>query len=227
MKEFKINRYITLKLEENEINIYMNNEKFIQCKGVVLNRTIEDLKLIFFKGSIDELAEEAEFEVNKIAIPPETEFWVHCSNLQTWCEHDYNPNLLHSNLMFPLLKKLTQLGDFRAYEVFTEMIAKKVLSLHLPTINYLIYEKYFEILSQDQNKELLKEVKKRDLVIYQTLILELASEKIITVDKKRLIKSIIKVNQYLDMGCYTKRYDLPDAVIDDIYLALIRIKKLP
>jgi len=38
-------------------------------------------------------------------ITPEEEFWGHCSNLQTWVEHNYDTNILDDNLAFPLLKK--------------------------------------------------------------------------------------------------------------------------
>jgi hypothetical protein len=44
-------------------------------------------------------------------IPPEIRFWAHCSNLETWGENNYDTRLIHSNLAFPLLKKLTEAGD--------------------------------------------------------------------------------------------------------------------
>ncbi|MFX1237046.1 MAG: hypothetical protein ACFFAS_03805 [Promethearchaeota archaeon] len=60
-----------------------------------------------------ELLEEEERARNRV-IPPETEFLVHCSNLQAWVEHGYDARLIHSNLAFPLLKRLCEVGDPQA-----------------------------------------------------------------------------------------------------------------
>ena len=72
--------------------------------------------------SIDEAAKKLnhslENDINEYTIPPEVEFWGHSSNLQTWYEYGYDLRLLHSNLAFPLLQKLTDIGD---------PLAKKVL----------------------------------------------------------------------------------------------------
>ena len=35
MLEFKLNEYITLKLEQNHTTIYVNNERFDQCKRIL------------------------------------------------------------------------------------------------------------------------------------------------------------------------------------------------
>jgi hypothetical protein len=82
MQEFHLNEFLTVKLEEDETIIYVNGEEFIQCKGVVMNWAPEELKYLFFKSSIDELADKSKEEDNYLFIPPETEFLVHCSNLQ-------------------------------------------------------------------------------------------------------------------------------------------------
>jgi len=42
----------------------------------------------------------------KFLIKPREEFWGHCSNLQAWIEFDYHPELLHSSLTIPILKRL-------------------------------------------------------------------------------------------------------------------------
>ena len=41
-----------------------------------------------------------------------------------WFENKYNPRLLHSNLAFPLLKQLTDVGDPLASEVFKVELIK-------------------------------------------------------------------------------------------------------
>lgn len=35
--EFRVNDYITLKLEDSKPNLYVKGEEFIQCKRLILN----------------------------------------------------------------------------------------------------------------------------------------------------------------------------------------------
>jgi len=111
--EFVINKYLSLKLEDSKTNIYVVGRLFRQCKLLFLN--IPETKISIFDDikSIDEVTEKIynSMETRKekpynFKIPPEVEFWGHCSNLQVWYEHGYNTRLLHANLAFPLLKKL-------------------------------------------------------------------------------------------------------------------------
>ncbi|KKM08312.1 hypothetical protein LCGC14_1725100, partial [marine sediment metagenome] len=41
MKDFVINKYITLKLEDGKTNIYVNGQIFDQCKFLFLNIPVE------------------------------------------------------------------------------------------------------------------------------------------------------------------------------------------
>ncbi len=50
----------------------------------------------------------------------ELDFFVNCSNLQAWVEHDYNTRLLDYALSFPILKKLAEKGDEYARMRFKE-----------------------------------------------------------------------------------------------------------
>ena len=129
MKEFKVNDYITLKLEDGRTNIYVKELLFQQCKFLLLNIPVEEVSSFDEIESIDEAEERLDRSLEgdpyEIDIPPETEFWGHCSNLQVWYEHDYVTRLLHRNLAFPLLKKLTDCGDPLARRVFKEEIAKR------------------------------------------------------------------------------------------------------
>ncbi len=117
-KEFKVNDYITLKLEFDtweeywETVIYVNKKRFDQCKFLLLDIPIEKIKTFDEIESIDEAAEKLDRSLENTdkhsgGIPPDVEFWGHCSNLQVWFENDYDSRLLHRNLAFPLLKKLT------------------------------------------------------------------------------------------------------------------------
>ena len=156
MKTFRVNEYITLKLEFSKTIIYVKNERFIQCKFLLLRDLhvgeIEDFISNF--STVDEeegLANNYDYnQFIKSKIPSETEFWAHCSNLQVWVENNYNSGLLHSNLAFPLLKKLVEAGDVKAKQVFKEEICKRLESGYPPVMEYLIREGYTQYLSSEE-----------------------------------------------------------------------------
>ncbi len=160
MIEFNVNEYITLRLTKKETFIYVMGERFLQCKYLLLNIPAEEVDTFDELISIDEAAEfldnslERELDIqppldriNKLS--PETEFWGHCSNLQVWAERNYDSRLLHRNIGFPLLKKLTDIGDPLAKKVFKEEIAKRIESGFKPTITFLVEEGYLDYLSTD------------------------------------------------------------------------------
>lgn len=165
---FKVNKYITLKFEEGITKIYVNDQFFNQCRSLVLNIPIRESSHFDNLDSIDEIAEVLKSsEVYEIS--PASEFWGHCSNLQTWVEYNYDTRLLHSNLSFPLLKRLTEVGDSLAKRKFKEEIAKRLESGYPPVIRYLDEEGYLNYLSAEElkltilnpNIKLFKEIVKR------------------------------------------------------------------
>ena len=116
MQEFKVNEYITLKLEHGETNIYIDYKLFIQCKFLYLDIPIDKISSFDEIESIDEAAERIGQKVKQTEekqIPTEVEFWGHCSNLQVWAENNYDTRLLHRNLAFPLLKTLADAVEAR------------------------------------------------------------------------------------------------------------------
>ncbi len=115
-QEFKVNEHITLKLEDRKTHIYVAGKLFRQCKYLLLEIPINEVDSFNEIQSIDEAAEKLDHKMEneltpELLIPPEVEFWGHCSNLQAWYEQNYDSRLLHSNLAFPLLRKLTDIGD--------------------------------------------------------------------------------------------------------------------
>lgn len=161
MKEFQVNNYITLKLEDGKTNIYVGGELFEQCRFLLLNIPINEISSFDEINSVDEAAanlskkgEKRYFPwgENKISeiISPEIEFWAHSSNLQVWSEYDYDTRLIHSNLAFPLLKKLTEVGDLSAKKVFKEEIAKRLESGYWPVTEYLMRGDYTGYLSREE-----------------------------------------------------------------------------
>lgn len=79
--EFKINKFITVKQEKNKVNIYVNNEKFSQCKYLLINIPINQIQEFDEINSIDEAAEllDHSLEGDNSQMPIKTEFWGHCS----------------------------------------------------------------------------------------------------------------------------------------------------
>nr|MDO8111832.1 leucine-rich repeat domain-containing protein [Candidatus Sigynarchaeota archaeon] len=151
MNEFQINEYIVLKLENEQAVIYVNGERFNQCKFLLFSVDLKESEKYDEIGSIDEAAEKLdrsmEHRGEERLISVEEEFWGHCSNLQAWAEHDYDTRLLHSNLAFPLLKKLTESGDPKAQRVFKEEIMARIRSGFFNTIAYLVSNGYADYLN--------------------------------------------------------------------------------
>ncbi len=151
MKEFRLNKYVTLKLENNEKTmIYINNEPFKLCKSLIINLPNSSLDEI---ESIDDAIEEVSknYKLENYQIPPETEFWGHCSNLQVWIESEYDTRLLQSELAFPLLEKLCNIGDPIAKIKFKEEIVKRLESGSQNVINFLYEEGFIEeFLSEEE-----------------------------------------------------------------------------
>ena len=99
-------------------------------------------------------------------IPPETEFWGHCSNLQVWTENNYDTRLIHRNLAFPLLKRLIEAGDPVAERVFKEEIAKRFASCHLSVIHFLLFGDYLNYLSEEELDVLYSKTKSRNKLLF-------------------------------------------------------------
>lgn len=161
MIKFKINDFITVKLENDETVIYVKDEKFLICKHLVLNIPINEITSLDEIQSIDEIPDR---QIQKQEIPPKVEFWGHCSNLQVWYENNYNTRLLHSNLAFPLLKRLVEVGDPQAKKAFKEEIAVRFSSAHYPIVKYLFKEGYLEILNNLELKSLIQDCFKTNTI---------------------------------------------------------------
>jgi hypothetical protein len=174
MKEFEISDLLKLKLENNKTIIYVNDLKIIQCKYLLLNEFSfinETEEVDSNRLSIDTQSKNLNHSLelideDKSEITPEVEFWAHSSNLQAWYEHSYNTQLLHSNLAFPLLRKLSQAGDSVAKQVFKQEILKRFREGNLTVMVFLIKEGYLDELGIEESDDLYQEL---DLETYKTL----------------------------------------------------------
>ena len=158
MKEFQINKFLKLRLENDKTNIYVKDQLFRQCKFLMINIGPNNASNFEEVTSIDE-AEKIldksleEKELEEFDIRPEEEFWAHCSNLDAWAKHQYDTRLLHRTLAFPILRALTEAGDQVAKAVFKEEIIKRFESGHKNVVRYLIRGGYIRKYAK---KELLE-----------------------------------------------------------------------
>mgnify|MGYP006283710741 FL=1 len=195
MDEFKVNKYITLKLENYETMIYVKNRRFNICKYLLLHIPISKMRDYDTIDSIDEAAETLDSSLEypsegQIKIMPFTEFWGHCSNLQVWAENDYDSRLLHRNLAFPLLKKLADEGDPKANRVFKEEIAKRIINGNYTVFLYLLKQGYLSYLTESEIQFLLDDP---DCKFFDNFVLSLKEGR--TAFKKAIFDVFIKLYQ--------------------------------
>jgi hypothetical protein len=163
-KRFQVNSYLSVKLEESETHIYIQDTRFSGPLSLILNILVDDTDEIEGKNIIDEM-EDLYFSSSEIdflplifhkefSISPWEEFWGHCSNLQVWVEHDYNTDLLASTVSFPLLKELYIRGDSQARKILKQEIIKKFLNGTFNARVFLIENNYLDLLSEEERKEM-------------------------------------------------------------------------
>lgn len=168
MNEFVINEFLKLQLENGKTLIFIDDKKFIQCKYLLLNSQgennenitpdAEGLSIDDQTSDLDHSLELVDDDDTNMLIPPEAEFWAHCSNLQAWYENDYNTHILHSNLAFPLLRRLTAAGDKKAGLIFKEEISRRFKSGNLNVMTYLVKEGYLDQLDIEESDKLYEEL---------------------------------------------------------------------
>ncbi len=164
MRKFRINEYITLKLERKKTIIFIGGKRFNQCKSLFFLNLLNSESQREIK-SVDDIIDndmDEDLLPAELGITPEEEFWGHCSNLQTWCEYDYDTRLLHSSLSFPLLGRLVQLGDSNAKAVFKEEIAIRIKE-NPSLFNRLYVMGIFESFTKEEIADILKELEIIDL----------------------------------------------------------------
>ncbi len=212
LAEFRINNFLTLKLEGNISRIYVKGERFLQCMRLVLNIQKDEAHEYDEIDSIDEAVEINKKHLwrNRIVqgpaaildrsqnhtISPEQEFMGHCSNLQVWAENNYDTRLLHSNLSFPLLKKLTEAGDPTAGNVFKGEIAQRLQCGHPSVIQYLIVQGYIDFLTKEDIQSLdiqFKNKKIRRNLQHLKKVAEMIDERYYMILKNQVIRRILRM----------------------------------
>jgi hypothetical protein len=145
IKEYSFNKYILLRKDKKRANIYVNKEKFIQCRRLILNIPISEINVFDDIDSLEEakkklyyLRKEKKIKEKKLRLKLSDEFWGHCSNLSAWVNNNYNSRILHYNLSFSLLKRLYKIGDQKAISVYLEEIIDRLNSKSKTVANFLL-----------------------------------------------------------------------------------------
>ncbi len=149
-REFVINPYLAVRLEGCETVIYVGGRRFQQCKALVFDLPRREMQDPTTPTSIDEvtaLYRQPPLPSRSTKIPPEVEFWGHCSNLQAWADNDYDTRLLHSNLAFPLLKALVDAGDSNATVALKRDIVARFSAGYMPVVKFLVEGQYYRYLT--------------------------------------------------------------------------------
>lgn len=197
----------------------------MQCKSLLINVPIKEFENY---ESIDDAS--TSLKGQEIILTPEEEFKGHCSNLQVWFEWNYDTNLLHSNLAFPLLKKLSEVGDPIAERVFGTEIISRYLSGQPTVMEFLKNEGYLNFVRDFQVEPLLEtmhspeEIKLViDLIKGQKLLIK-AYIKLIDVDPINKDAFIILSSLYIDTKKFEKALEVLKTVSElypnDIQLIL-------
>ena len=160
--EFIINDYLKLRLESGSTNIYVGGRLFKQCKYLLLDIPVTNVRDYDEIESIDEAAEKLDHSMERgqlrtYRLSPDIEFWGHCSNLQVWNENEYDSRILHSNLAFPLLRALVKEGDPLAKKVFKEEIAQRLASGYPSVVQHLVNQGYLEYFDKEELNTLLED----------------------------------------------------------------------
>ena len=149
---------------------------------LILNIPIANIKTFENIESIDEIVDVIEEYGDKKfrhgPISKEEEFWGHCSNLMAWISHGYDTRILHRSFAFPLLKKLTKLGDSKAKKVYKNEIAYRFLTGNLNIILFLLEEHYLNELTREE---------------LQVLFTDFDFNKILNEDYKKLLPLLTKL----------------------------------
>lgn len=165
----KLNEFLEVRLENGRSWIYVKGTKFRQCTYLLLNIPEENVENFDEIQSIDEAEELLEYrhdfhDLNskirrEFTIEPIEEFRANCSNLQAWVENDYNTQILHRTLAFPLLKQLVQVGDPLAKKAYKDEIAYRLESNDIVITHYLIQQGYLKDLSEPELKIIIENLK--------------------------------------------------------------------
>lgn len=203
-----LNDYLKLKYENGKTRIYINDKYFRVCTYLLLNIPKDDVRDYDEIVSIDEAEEvlshelhNPETEAQDFGVDPKEEFIGHCSNLQAWVENDYNTQILHRTLAFPILKALVKAGDPKAKRSYKEEIAYRLEANELTVGIFLIEKGYLGDLTDDELEIIIENMKPG---IGKLFLQEYAKKRRIpyNFDSKKMV--LVIVNDEMELASYER-----------------------
>ncbi|MHA1747114.1 MAG: leucine-rich repeat domain-containing protein [Promethearchaeota archaeon] len=135
IKDKRGKEVLTVKLIDGVSHIFINDEELMICRFVPLAIPKKELPKFKDIESINDIIDHLDHSIEyygseaweelSVEEREELDFFVNCSNLQAWVEHDYNTRLLDYRLSFPILKKLAKKGDEYARMRFKEELIER------------------------------------------------------------------------------------------------------
>ena len=164
-----LNDYLKLKYENGQSNVYVEDNYFRQCAYLLINIAKDEIEDFDEIVSIDDVENKLSHELHGVSniqrkkknygIDPKQEFIAHCSNMQAWVENDYNTQILHRTIAFPLLKKLVEVGDPKAKRAYKEELAHRLESNELNVVLFLIKNKNLKDLNEEELEMIIDNMK--------------------------------------------------------------------
>lgn len=201
---FRINEYLTLKWEDGAARIYIGGKKFeLYCKPLIISvdidhdhfdgHSLEDIERSIKDNFSNEGLDKEEYD-NEIlkSVSVEEIFWGHCSNLQAWADDNYNTEIIHVNLAFPLLNKLKMAGDPVAKHVYKKELIKKITSYNETVATYVLAQGWLADLTVEETTMYFDELKARDFKFSEAQALIIICNKINQMDDPEYLKRGIK-----------------------------------
>ena len=169
---YKINEYTSLKLENGNINMYVENEFFRKCNFISLHLPKKhfDTSNILEKKVKQSNQSILACEIN-LSLSQEEEFHEYCNRFRAWSEHKYDSRILPLYFVFPLMRKLVELKDSRARNTFKEEIVKKIVIGSNYDLYFLIFNNYLSFLNPEETELCYHEYVKRNGIPGDLLLL--------------------------------------------------------
>ena len=217
--KFKLNDFLTVRFERGKTVIYVKDEPFSICKYLLMRVPLSEVNDY---DSIDQASEfynkqlESKITPQEIGLSPEEEFKAHCSNLQVWVENNYDTCLLHKNLAFPLITKLSSVGDPIAKKALVPEILERFRSKSTSVQIFLIREGYFGFLKDSCVDDLFQYVADKQVFYYLALYYELSLDLLSEIKVLNLLVEMDSINYINNMGLanrYVKNNDIRNAIL--------------
>jgi hypothetical protein len=156
LEKYSVNEYISLWLVRRRMQPYtmlmLGGSLFKAYNkfpvGIFLSLPVQSEKLLTFGQ--DSNYDKQELEARE-------EFNNYCSLFEDWVAKDYNIDHLNYNLTFPALRRLVELKDPLAQEVYPLQIKKMITLGNIEILYFLIINKYLEDLSEQEKIPLFNE----------------------------------------------------------------------